>query len=107
MSDFGMHWLDVVILAGVGAALMMPATLSIISATFHARERGMAIGIWAGVSAMALAIDIAAASTETPGWQCDSDRQKASRPSRSASSISPNPSEKASASVPPGRTGNS
>src|SRR5438874_1212127 len=41
---------------GVGAALMMPATLSIISATFAARERGMAIGIWAGVSAMALAI---------------------------------------------------
>src|SRR5881394_1229176 len=41
---------------GVGAALMMPATLSIISATFPARERGMAIGIWAGVSAMALAI---------------------------------------------------
>ena len=35
---------------------MMPATLSIISATFHARERGTAIGIWAGVSAMALAI---------------------------------------------------
>jgi EmrB/QacA subfamily drug resistance transporter len=41
---------------GVGAALMMPATLSIISATFPVHERGMAIGIWAGVSAMALAI---------------------------------------------------
>jgi EmrB/QacA subfamily drug resistance transporter len=41
---------------GVGAALMLPATLSIISATFPPRERGMAIGIWAGVSAMALAI---------------------------------------------------
>ena len=41
---------------GVGAALMMPATLSIISATFTPRERGTAIGIWAGVSAMALAI---------------------------------------------------
>jgi EmrB/QacA subfamily drug resistance transporter len=41
---------------GIGAALMMPATLSIISATFDARERGMAIGIWAGVSALALAI---------------------------------------------------
>src|SRR2546423_13591090 len=41
---------------GVGAALMMPATLSIISATFAARERGMAIGIWPGVSALALAI---------------------------------------------------
>jgi EmrB/QacA subfamily drug resistance transporter len=41
---------------GVGSALMMPATLSIITATFAARERGMAIGIWAGVSALALAI---------------------------------------------------
>jgi EmrB/QacA subfamily drug resistance transporter len=41
---------------GVGAALMMPSTLSIISATFAPRERGAAIGIWAGVSAMALAI---------------------------------------------------
>jgi EmrB/QacA subfamily drug resistance transporter len=41
---------------GVGSALMMPATLSIITATFAAAERGMAIGIWAGVSAMALAI---------------------------------------------------
>jgi len=41
---------------GVGSALMMPATLSIISATFAPRERGTAIGIWAGVSAMALAI---------------------------------------------------
>jgi EmrB/QacA subfamily drug resistance transporter len=41
---------------GLGAALMLPATLSIISATFPADQRGMAIGIWAGVSAMALAI---------------------------------------------------
>src|ERR687897_1857607 len=41
---------------GIGAALMMPATLSIISATFPVEQRGMAIGIWAGVSAMALAI---------------------------------------------------
>src|SRR5919199_6422493 len=41
---------------GIGAALMNPATLSIIQATFPPRQRGMAIGIWAGVSAMALAI---------------------------------------------------
>jgi EmrB/QacA subfamily drug resistance transporter len=41
---------------GVGSALMMPATLSIITATFAAAQRGMAIGVWAGVSAMALAI---------------------------------------------------
>jgi EmrB/QacA subfamily drug resistance transporter len=43
-------------LQGVGAALMNPATLSIITATFPPRQRGMAIGIWAGVSALALAI---------------------------------------------------
>ena len=35
---------------------MNPASLSIITATFAPRERGQAIGIWAGVSAMALAI---------------------------------------------------
>ncbi|MDX6483867.1 MAG: hypothetical protein QOE95_1638, partial [Gaiellaceae bacterium] len=44
------------IVQGIGAALMNPATLSIITATFPPRQRGMAIGIWAGVSAMALAI---------------------------------------------------
>src|SRR5918999_1310204 len=44
------------VLQGVGAALMNPATLSIIAATFPAHQRGMAIGIWAGVSALALAI---------------------------------------------------
>ena len=41
---------------GVGASLMSPATLSIITATFPARQRGTAIGVWAGVSALALAI---------------------------------------------------
>jgi EmrB/QacA subfamily drug resistance transporter len=41
---------------GCGAALMNPATLSIITATFPPKQRGQAIGIWAGVSALALAI---------------------------------------------------
>src|SRR5215216_3773469 len=44
------------VVQGLGAALRNPATLSIITATFPPRQRGMAIGIWAGVSAMALAI---------------------------------------------------
>jgi EmrB/QacA subfamily drug resistance transporter len=44
------------VVQGVGAALMNPATLSIIAATFPPRQRGTAIGIWAGVSALALAI---------------------------------------------------
>lgn len=41
---------------GIGAALMMPATLSIITNVFPPHERGRAIGTWAGVSALALAI---------------------------------------------------
>jgi EmrB/QacA subfamily drug resistance transporter len=44
------------VVQGAGAALMNPATLSIIAATFPPRQRGMAIGIWAGTSALALAI---------------------------------------------------
>ncbi len=43
------------VVQGVGAALMMPATLSIITNAFPAEERGKAIGTWAGVSALALA----------------------------------------------------
>jgi EmrB/QacA subfamily drug resistance transporter len=43
-------------LQGVGAALMMPATLSIITNAFPPQERGKAIGTWAGVSAIALAL---------------------------------------------------
>src|SRR5437764_9823314 len=41
---------------GVGAAFMMPGTLSIITQSFPPEQRGMAIGTWAGVSALALAI---------------------------------------------------
>ena len=44
------------VVQGAGAALMNPATLSIIAATFPPRQRGTAIGIWAGTAALALAI---------------------------------------------------
>ncbi len=37
-------------LMGVGGAFIMPSTLSILTATFPAQERGKAIGIWAGFS---------------------------------------------------------
>ena len=43
------------VIQGAGAALMMPATLSIITNAFPPEERGRAIGTWAGVSALALA----------------------------------------------------
>src|SRR6201987_3238676 len=58
------------VVQGLGAALMNPATLSIITATFPPRERGRAIGIWAGVSAMALAIGplVGGLLTEHVNW---------------------------------------
>ncbi len=56
LADSGDMLIGARVVQGLGAALMNPATLSIIAASFAARERGMAIGIWAGVSALALAI---------------------------------------------------
>jgi EmrB/QacA subfamily drug resistance transporter len=43
-------------LMGIGGALIMPATLSIITATFPANERPKAIGIWAAVAGLGIAI---------------------------------------------------
>src|SRR5262249_7411375 len=42
------------VLQGVGAATMMPGTLSIITQAFPAHQRGLAIGIWGGVSGLGL-----------------------------------------------------
>jgi EmrB/QacA subfamily drug resistance transporter len=56
------------VVQGAGSALMNPATLSIIAATFPPRQRGMAIGIWAGVSAMALAIGPLVGGLITQHW---------------------------------------
>src|SRR5919198_6154425 len=43
-------------LMGIGGALIMPSTLSIVTATFPANERPKAIGIWAAVAGLGIAI---------------------------------------------------
>jgi EmrB/QacA subfamily drug resistance transporter len=57
---------------GLGAALLTPTTLAIISATFEAgRRRALAIGIWSAVGALALAVGplIGGALTEYLSWE--------------------------------------
>src|SRR5262249_6853063 len=41
---------------GVGAALLVPGSLALVSLVFAPRERGAAFGTWAGFSAMATAV---------------------------------------------------
>lgn len=43
-------------LQGLAAAMMSPSTLSIITATFKGRERGIAFGIWGSTAAMSAAL---------------------------------------------------
>src|SRR5215207_9816338 len=42
------------VLQGIGAAIMQPATLAIVTGAFPAHQRGLAIGLWGGVSGFGL-----------------------------------------------------
>lgn len=50
------HLIVLRVLMGLGAALIMPATLSIITNVFPRAERGRAIGVWAGTAAIGIGL---------------------------------------------------
>jgi EmrB/QacA subfamily drug resistance transporter len=56
---------------GFGAALIMPATLSLLAATFPRRERAKAITLWTATAGLAIAAGplVAGALLERHGWQ--------------------------------------
>ncbi|MEU8921632.1 MFS transporter [Kitasatospora sp. NPDC048545] len=56
---------------GVGAAVMMPLTLTLLTAAVPEAKRGMAFGIWSGVSGLAVAAGplIGGSLTEHFSWQ--------------------------------------
>ncbi|NGO12235.1 DHA2 family efflux MFS transporter permease subunit [Streptomyces sp. HC44] len=56
---------------GVGAALLSPSALSIVTTTFHGEERNKALGVWAAIggSGAAAGVLLGGALTDGPGWQ--------------------------------------
>lgn len=44
------------LIEGVGAALMMPATASLLVANFHGKDRAVAFGVWGGIAGASSAI---------------------------------------------------
>jgi MFS family permease len=56
---------------GFGAAMMSPAALSILTTTFQGSDRHKALGVWAGISAMASAAGLlfGGVLTEDFGWR--------------------------------------
>lgn len=56
---------------GVGAALLSPSALSILTTEFTGRDRHKALGIWAGIGGVGAAVGVivGGALTSGPGWE--------------------------------------
>ncbi|MFB4274318.1 MFS transporter [Nonomuraea sp. MTCD27] len=57
-------------LQGIGAALLSPAALAVITTTFHGERRGRALGVWAAIggTGAALGVLLGGLLTAGPGW---------------------------------------
>ncbi|MFJ9011680.1 DHA2 family efflux MFS transporter permease subunit [Streptomyces canus] len=56
---------------GIGAALLSPAALSIVTTSFHGDERNKALGVWAAIGGTGSAVGVllGGALTDGPGWE--------------------------------------
>ena len=59
------------VLQGIGAALLSPAALSVVTKTFHGEDRNKALGIWSalGGGGSAIGVLVGGVLTAGPGWQ--------------------------------------
>jgi EmrB/QacA subfamily drug resistance transporter len=56
---------------GIGAAMMVPAALSLLTTTFTGADRHKALGVWGGVAGLASAVGVLLGGVlaEGPGWR--------------------------------------
>jgi EmrB/QacA subfamily drug resistance transporter len=56
---------------GVGAAILSPAALSIVTTTFHGRDRNRALGVWAAIGGAGAAVGVLLGGVFAagPGWE--------------------------------------
>jgi EmrB/QacA subfamily drug resistance transporter len=56
---------------GLGAAMMLPAALSLLTTTFTGTDRHKALGVWGGVAGLASAVGVLLGGvlSEGPGWR--------------------------------------
>ena len=55
-------------IAGLGAALVMPSTLSLLTAGFPEHQRGRAVGVWAGVAASGAVVGVLCSGALLEVW---------------------------------------